>query len=232
MNHHTKVDEKPVKKKKTAKKASRKIVSPVSKTTQDTGEEWIGVLEWARRRGTKPAYYYRFVKEGKLGAAAKKDRRDCWKVLFPKCDQIMNALQSDKHKKTAATKKRLEGKNIVDTPGESVTIDPNAGDFLNETTQQSIVAKSQKEYYAAKNEKLKFDKSAGLLIEKDFVEKGLYDIAKMIRDKLLTLPSRVSSELAALESASDVQIYLQTELNVLLEELHDTLGKWTNDLDK
>ena len=74
-----------------------------------------------------------------------------------------------------------------------------------------------KTIYSGKLEKLKYDKEMGLLIERDKVEAKAFVVARTIRNKLLTIPDRLSNELASISDPHDIKELLFKELNLILE---------------
>lgn len=74
-----------------------------------------------------------------------------------------------------------------------------------------------KTLYAGKMEKLKYERESGLLIAKSDVESKAFSVSRAIRDKILTIPERMSNELASIDDAHTIKELLYKEFNILLE---------------
>ena len=74
-----------------------------------------------------------------------------------------------------------------------------------------------KTLYAGKLEKLKYEKESGLVIARDEVESKAFSVSRAIRDKILTIPERMSNELATIDNAHQIKELLYKEFNILLE---------------
>ena len=65
----------------------------------------------------------------------------------------------------------------------------------------------------------KFLKEKEKLIEKDEVEKEFYEVALIIKEKLLNIPMRVSNELAGKSDEFEIRQVLEDEIRLALEDL-------------
>lgn len=83
-------------------------------------------------------------------------------------------------------------------------------------------SRAAKEHYNAENARLRFLRDAGELIARDEVERREFAIARVIRDRLLGLPSR----LADIVPAEGVQT-IEHEVKALLREMQDEVRKIT-----
>ena len=71
--------------------------------------------------------------------------------------------------------------------------------------------------YKGKLEKLKYEREVGLLISKVDVEDKAFTVSRAIRDKILTIPERMSNELASMNNPHEVKELLYKEFNILLD---------------
>lgn len=83
--------------------------------------------------------------------------------------------------------------------------------------------KKLKEYYQGLKAKLDYEKESGLLVLKDDVERAAYEVSRIVRNKLLTIPARVSSIVASMNDKREVQSYIYDELYNALSELEREL---------
>ncbi len=67
----------------------------------------------------------------------------------------------------------------------------------------------------------KFDIEAGKLIYREEVEQKAFTVARVIRDQLLTLPERLSGELASSTDPKEIKEIMYKEINQVLTFLHD-----------
>ena len=71
--------------------------------------------------------------------------------------------------------------------------------------------------YQGKLEKLKYEKEKGLVINRDEVENKAFSVARALRDKLLSIPERLSNELASISDPHEIKELLYKEFNKMLE---------------
>lgn len=70
---------------------------------------------------------------------------------------------------------------------------------------------------STKRDQIKLDEEQGLLISRAEVEDKAFIISRSIRDKILTIPERLSSELASMSDPYAVKEALYKEFGILLE---------------
>ena len=78
-----------------------------------------------------------------------------------------------------------------------------------------------KAIYSGKLEQLKYEKEQNLLIKKDVVEEKAYSVARIIRDKINTIPERLSNELATMTDPHAVKELLFSEFSKLLSDFSE-----------
>lgn len=71
----------------------------------------------------------------------------------------------------------------------------------------------------SQREKLKLEVERGELISKADVEKDAFECARMVRDNLQNIPSRISSVVAAMKKEAEVEKLLDKEIRQSLEAL-------------
>jgi len=76
-----------------------------------------------------------------------------------------------------------------------------------------------KEAYLARLAKLEFEEKSGVLVKADAVKNEAFKVARLVRDAMLNIPDRVSSELAADTEAFVVHRKLTLEIRKALEGL-------------
>ncbi len=71
--------------------------------------------------------------------------------------------------------------------------------------------------YQGKLEKIKYEKELGLLIPRDEVEDKAFSVSRAIRDKILSIPERMSSELASIDDPHVIKELLYKEFGMMLD---------------
>ncbi len=73
--------------------------------------------------------------------------------------------------------------------------------------------------YQAKLAKLQFEEKSGKLVATDVVEHDAFRVARAVRDGMLSIPAKVSAELAAETDPFEVHKKLEREIRLALENL-------------
>ena len=203
---------------------------------------WINVTTWARHRGVSSSYLFEILRKNFLGCFQVRNCNAAYRVKFPECDLYM----------TLAKKCKAEGRPLpapswdlfkdeameVSSPvrGEFDPQPPRSSEPVSAQDIPDIdkvsgeeTAKNKKLHYAAENERLKFEKASGELIYRDIVRKEIFEVTRRVRNKLLSFPARVSSEVSVMSEPGDVERYLQSEIVDLLTELSDSLSSLSFD---
>lgn len=142
-------------------------------------------------------------------------------------ERYRKTLESEQlSKKRTAAKKALEGIDPQDS------ISPDFAQvyqrWVNNVEDDPVsVLNSAKAYYTAvlaKEEKIKLDALERSLIPVEEVDADAEKVGNLIRSKLTTLPSRVSTMCEG-RTARDIEEILSDEINNALEELHELFIK-------
>lgn len=76
--------------------------------------------------------------------------------------------------------------------------------------------------------RLDLEERKGLLIARAQVAEQLFGASRVLRDELLSLPDRLASELAALDSPDDIRVILTRRIEAALAKLHERLQRFGN----
>ncbi|MDN5061354.1 hypothetical protein O8C86_05795 [Aliarcobacter butzleri] len=130
------------------------------------------------------------------------------------CERTLADL--NEQEKEEFYKTRLEIEDL------SKEIDENLDDdsFKNKSFND---IKKLKEYYQGLKAKLDYEKECELLVLKEDVERAAYEISRITRNKLLSIPARVSSIVASMNDKREVQSYIYDEIYNALSELEREL---------
>lgn len=101
---------------------------------------------------------------------------------------------------------------------EDHTLETEEGGEPN-TPTTLVEANTFKSIYQGKLQELKFKVESGELVERSDIENKSFLVARVIRDKLLAIPERISSELSTMDDAHAIRELLYEEFNTILENL-------------
>lgn len=107
--------------------------------------------------------------------------------------------------------------------GDRFDDDDDASDEVDSDTKGSALAQANtiKSIYQGKSLKLKYEVELGKLVERSVVEDAAFKVARTIRDKMLSIPERVSSEFASTTDLHVIKERLYAEILVALESLSE-----------
>ena len=74
-----------------------------------------------------------------------------------------------------------------------------------------------KTIYQGKLEKMKYEKEKGTLILREEVEDKAFSVARSLRDKILSIPERMASELSSISEPHEIKELLYKEFGVMLD---------------
>jgi len=157
-------------------------------------------------------YIYSEVKEAMLKAGiGQKGFRD---MQPPKSKKSKNKSKKEKHRERI-----IEKLDNIKPPEKGQTQQQYGEQVVHELGEKPTVtdANIYKTIYQGKIEKIKYEKLMGELIERDKVENKAFETARAIRDKLLTIPERLSSELSSISDAHQIKELLFKEFEILLD---------------
>ena len=84
-----------------------------------------------------------------------------------------------------------------------------------------VESKSIQAAYQARIAKIDFEEKSGRLVDGKSLEKKIFGLARLAREKLLSIPDRVSSLLASETDPIEVHKELEKEINKALEDIQD-----------
>jgi len=176
--------------------------------------------ELARELNVSKPYISKLVKKGVFDNCfeGKKLKLDCAKKAYEENRKIfLRETKLEKVKKEVIKKTPAEIKQDDEVFNEK-NLDELA-ELLLDVEKPALKVQIIKEYWAGKLNELKFLKEKGKLIEKDEVEREFYEVALMLKEKLLNIPMRVSNELAGKSDEFEIRQILEDEIRLALEDL-------------
>jgi hypothetical protein len=179
--------------------------------------------EYAKHAGLTQPRICQLLRAGKFeGAAIKTGGR--WNIDPKKADKILkqNISPSKKRQGEFGARKtrgkprpKRRAKPKPATTEEKKRVAKKAG-----TEKLSFFeAELMEKQYKAALKKLEYEKATEVLIESDMVKKAAFDRARMLRDGLLNLKSKISPLLAVEQNAMEIDKMLDKEFRQILGEL-------------
>lgn len=178
--------------------------------------ELVSQAELARRLGVSRQYISKLVKEGKLELVGRKlDAEASMAVLEGLSDPA-------RPRKTSFASAPPAREVVPEQPAPAS--DPEGAIIKGEKRAPTFAeAKTMKEVYLAKMARLKFEEEAGRFLEKAEVERRAQEVGMVVRQNLLSLPSRLMDQLAAESDPREINALLEGEVREVLKMLAEEL---------
>lgn len=157
----------------------------------------LSFRSYAKHRGVSPEAVSQAVKLGRISTIGK-DR----KIDPDIADKEWDANSKTNYQTVTGEKKTEEKKPEID-----------------KSAVMYNRSRALKEAYSAKLEQVKYQEMVGKLVSAEKVKNQAFRTGRLIRDKVLNIPDRISHELAAESDPLKITILLTRALNEALEEL-------------
>lgn len=220
--------------KKPARKARKKAAPKKPQTPKKPGskrplkkppEGWLTAQETCDLLGIVRTTLDFAVRRGRLTAWRKVGTRKYFDPVAIK-DEFENNVDgrrraNSQKAKVAAAKERAKDpasfQNYLDQKRHEIE-QYAAFDYDKVPAQE---AERREKAYKAKLAELKFLEQSGKLVEREAVERKFFELSRQVRDALLTIPARLSPELAAETDPHAMERKLTKELNASLRKLSE-----------
>lgn len=186
------------------------------KKVKATKPEKLSLKGYAEHRGVAPAAIRRALTEGRIPAAvAVKGDTGRWTIDVAAADAAMDAntrrpkKNPSRVKDTAAAHPELAERELR-FGRDQIPVDEN-GDPLPPVMVQAI-----KTAVDAQLRQLELEQFRGSLVTADDVERRFRHVGQLVRDKILSVPSRLASKLARLTDETACEIALEEALTEAL----------------
>lgn len=165
--------------------------------------------EFAKHIGKSHQYVSKLGKQGRLVMTADN------KVDFEKSLSKITAT-SDPANDPAGTMPRIDGRinSVVNQ-----TAPPDKG-----TTQQYQASRAVKESYTARLKKAEYEKMMGQLVDREGVERASFQVGRILRDKLSSLPTRLAPKVTVETDQRKNFIILTAEVENVIGEIQQLLS--------
>lgn len=161
-------------------------------TENNDSQELMSQAQYAKARGVSPPSVLYAIKSGRLVKSLTKDERGRVRI-----DPVLADAE------WAANTQG--GRGPAPQPyatGAELPID--AADYN--------ASRAKKESYLAELARLEYEEKEGTLVKAEAVRKEAFAIARQVRDGMLNIPDRISSELAALTDQFEIHKRLTEEI--------------------
>ncbi len=163
--------------------------------------------EYAEHRGFSRQYMTTLLKKGKLDGAWTMNHLGKKSIDSVKADHI---LSKNREPQRAIGREKEEPQE----PPEPIVGSSNRPGIPNYTEQRSI-----REAYTARMSKIEYEEKIGKLVDAEKVKSDAFQLARIVRDGVLSVADRISPQLASMSDPFEVHSLLTSELEKALEEL-------------
>ena len=181
------------------------------KSAKKKASQTLGLREYARARGVSHTAVSKAIAAGRIRSAEKVGGK--WQIDATAANREWEHNTNPVKKRQSKKSKALETSTV-----ETDAVIPSANGKVNlgVSMQRSAAVKLACQAQLAR---LQLDEKTGTLVEKGGVETGAFQIGRALRDRFLSMPSRMSAILAAESSARTIHTLLEDEVIQSLELL-------------
>lgn len=128
-------------------------------------------------------------------------------------------IEAAKRWRSANVRPRVKAMPAMTDNRQSAAATPAGGPTDEASRSDYFQAKTRREIAEAAKAEMEMKKMSGALVERDLVELASYEAGRLLRDMVLSVPSKSAAELAALTSPQEVEAHLRESLRRVLAEL-------------
>lgn len=161
---------------------------------------------YAAHIGKTPAYVSKLKRHGRLVMVQNEKGKRV--VDFDLSDRLI--------RNTADMSRAGNGANAKPTAAPSAPVEPIGIERNDDTFRQ---AHTHEKVYTAKKAELEYKKLAGDLVERKRVQDAAFSIGRMMRDSVLSVPTRIAPELADLTDAWEIERRIAAALRQVLDDV-------------
>jgi hypothetical protein len=112
----------------------------------------------------------------------------------------------------AAMKQAKKGDPYAPKKEKDFDDDPDEIPDYNESNRKKL-------YYEAKIKQIESEEKSGNLIDREAVEKRAFELGRTVREKILSIPSRLAAQIVGQDDAGKIENMIERELEDALREL-------------
>lgn len=166
----------------------------------------VSQAEFARTRGCSRQYINKLVSQGKI----QKDENG--KIDPVEAVKAMQANADPAHDSHRTILPEVTEDHVPDTAPAGASAD---GSFQ--------ASRSQREFYNARMAEMEYLRKVGELLGREDVEKQVSHLARILRNRLMDMPGKLSGRLVSLTSEREITALLEETINELLTEISQRL---------
>ncbi|WAR46956.1 hypothetical protein [Methylomonas rapida] len=171
--------------------------------------------DYARQRGVSKVAVHKAIKSGRISLIDGK--------IDPEVADIQWERNTDKVKQAAANSGRMrdaENNQIATLLAQS---SPVVEDYMH--------WKTRRERAEAIRSEQDQEREAGNLIYRDQAERGAKTVARLLRDQLLSVPSRLAAELSAITETTIIEQKIRDEIRTVLSGMDKLIQQYAEGVD-
>ncbi len=172
--------------------------------------ELITQAEYARRRDVSRQYIHRLVTQGKIPT-------DDLKRIDPEIADAVLAQLSD------PARRLNEMPEETESAAEIYDQDP-ATEPAGSGHASFAKFRSAREAYQAKLAQMDYEERAGKLVRKEEIDREAFEAARLIRDRLLSLPQELAGTLVSMTDEKEIIQYLRAKIRDALMDVSNDVS--------
>lgn len=186
----------------------------------------ISVREFARRRGVRHRAVQKAIASGRVTAIERNEKGRIIGIREAEATQQWNAntdpVEAARNGKLVTSPQPSTSANDARTP-DPATLPAGSGNEVAPASgnQAYLENRAKREQFEASTAELSYLKAVGLVVSANDVRESLFRRYRTLRDKLLNIPDRVATIIAAERDPVVVHKLLTDELKRVLNELSD-----------
>ena len=176
----------------------------------------MGLREYARHReaqglcGNTLASVQKAIASGRISTIADEKGK-------PKIDPEVADIQWGRNTDPDQSARANGGRDVSPPPSSASA--PGRGDSDERDSNAYWDAKTRREVAEASLAERKLEELSGNLVRREAVERAAYESGRMLRDMVLSVPTRLAAELAAVTDPQKIEQRIRAELRHVLDEL-------------
>lgn len=179
----------------------------------------LSLRKYGATRGVSGEAVRKAINDGRIKTAAKYKDGKLVGVDSEVADREWVRNTDSRYQTQIAPGSRLDGANQIPTVTEKDEREVAKGAVPEIAKSNAIRAA-----YAARREKLEYEREAGKLVNAEQLRAEYFAAGRQLRDGIMSVPDRISAQLAAITDPHEVHRLLHHELQQALQKVVDDAG--------
>lgn len=177
--------------------------------------ELLNQSQYARHRGVSPEAVRKAIASGRISLIDGK--------IDPEVADIQWRKNTNQSKAAAANSGRMQNLAVGQELAANLPTSPAVEDYMH--------WKTRRERAEAIRSEQDQEREAGNLVYRDRVERGAKTVARLLRDQLLSVPSRLAAELAAITETAVIEQKIRDEIRGVLSGMDKMIQQYAEGVD-